>query len=84
MRDRKTGEEIRPFGYYLDANGVPIRSTLPRLPEDWKPPTIMCPACQDKGHTMDIPERWVDLTPEAHEAFKTSLCEYCRGVDYRQ
>ena len=28
MRDRKTGEEIRPFGYALDTAGVPIRDTI--------------------------------------------------------
>ncbi len=31
MRDRKTGEEIRPFGYELDQAGSPIRKTLPPL-----------------------------------------------------
>lgn len=28
MKDRKTGEEIRPFGYALDDRGVPIRQRL--------------------------------------------------------
>lgn len=33
MRDRKTGEEIRPFGYDLDDHGRPIHRTLPpRVP----------------------------------------------------
>ena len=31
MRDRKTGEEIRPFGYDLDDRGAPIRRMLSAL-----------------------------------------------------
>jgi len=32
MRDRKTGESIRPFGYELDTAGVPIRRPVIRVP----------------------------------------------------
>lgn len=35
MRDRKTGELIRPFGYDLDDAGVPIRRTIPRRAGDY-------------------------------------------------
>jgi hypothetical protein len=43
--DRKTGEEIRPFGYELDPQGRPVHRRLPNTGSRSEP-TICC--CCDK------------------------------------
>lgn len=50
MRDRKTGEKIRPFGYDLDQHGRPIRRRIdlsqPSHDPNWRP--TICASCDRK------------------------------------
>lgn len=48
MRDRKTGEDIRPFGYDLDDAGRPIRGkvTLSRAQYAEKYGLALCASCE--------------------------------------